>query len=208
MRKEIFVSTLGHLVILTALVLLSSPLDKPKIYPTVYQVSLISLPKIQPKLAEARVVAQEQPKVQIKQVKKEKVVPKNTAVAKKDIKKASPTEKPAAQEQTATQQIEGLGEAKFEGGKIESPYYAGIVFAKIKSMWRNPVQSTSLQAAIKFRILKDGSVTDAEIETSSGNRLYDQAALRAVMAASPLPPLPGHYVGDDLIVHLNFVGIP
>ena len=202
MKREIFFSACGHLVIIAALLLLSSPLGKSKIYPTIYQVSLISLPKLEVKTAEAQ--EQTVPKVTVKQ---EKALPKKVTAKKKPPEPAK-VEPNKTQEQNPTQQIEGFGQATLEGERLESPYYAGIVFAKIKSMWRNPVEAASLQATISFKIQKDGEVTDAAIEVSSGNNLYDQAALRAVLTASPMPPLPTHYAGKDLTVHLNFVGVP
>lgn len=205
MKKEILLSVAGHLAIIITLLLLSSPLGKSKTYPTIYQVSLISLPKIETAVVEAKTETQSQAKVEIKQ---EKIPPNKIVAKKKKVQKSAPEEQPKPQPETPTQQIEGLGEATFEGGKLESPYYAGIVFAKIKSMWRNPIQSTNLQATISFKIQKEGEVIDAAIEVSSGNTVYDQAALRAVLSASPLPPLPTHYVGKDLTVHLNFVGVP
>jgi len=202
MKREIFFSACGHLVIIASLLLLSSPLGKSKIYPTIYQVSLISLPKLEVKTAEAQ--EQAVPKVT---VKPEKALPKKIAPKKKPPEPAKEEPNQTRQE-NPIQQIEGLGQATLEGERLESPYYAGIVFAKIKSMWRNPVEAASLQATISFKIQKDGGVTDAAIEVSSGNNFYDQAALRAVLTAGPMPPLPTHYAGKDLTVHLNFVGVP
>jgi TonB family protein len=201
MKREIFFSACAHIFLLGGLLLISSPFNKSKTYPTIYQVSLISLPKLEIKTAEAKAETKPEPKVTVK----EKALPKKTTVKKKQ---PEPEEQPKTQEQPQTQEIEGLGQATFEGEKLESPYYAGIVFAKIKSMWRNPVEGTSLQATITFKIQREGEVTQAAIEASSGNNLYDQAALRAVLSASPLPPLPTHYAGNDLTVHLNFVGVP
>jgi len=43
------------------------------------------------------------------------------------------------------------------------------------------------------------------IEKSSGNSVYDQAAVRAVMAASPLPKLPDEWVGGSVLrLHISF----
>ncbi len=203
MKREILLSAGGHFIIISALLLISTPFGKDRTYPTIYQVSLISLPKIEIKTAEAKAETQVPSKVTVRE---EKVLPKKSSPKKKPPEPVK-EEQPKPQEQTP-QQIEGLGEATFEGGKLESPYYAGIVFAKIKSMWRNPVQGITLQATIVFKIQKNGEVTDAAIEVSCGNNLYDQAALRAVLTSSPLPALPTHYVGKDLAVHLNFVGVP
>ena len=57
---------------------------------------------------------------------------------------------------------------------------------------------------MRFHIERDGTISDPEIETSSGLPFVDRAALRAVLAASPLPPLPPEYGGSQLGVHLIF----
>src|SRR4030065_2669641 len=103
MKREIFFSACGHLVIIAALLLLSSPLGKSKIYPTIYQVSLISLPKLEVKTAEAQ--AQTVPKVTVKQ---EKALPKKVTAKKKPPETAK-VEPAKPQEQNQSQQIEGLG---------------------------------------------------------------------------------------------------
>jgi len=38
----------------------------------------------------------------------------------------------------------------------------------------------------------------------SGVSVYDRAAVRAVYAANPLPPLPPEFAGERLGVHLRF----
>ena len=57
---------------------------------------------------------------------------------------------------------------------------------------------------VRFQVERDGTVTEPEIEVSSGLSFVDRAALRAVIAASPLPPLPPEYSGSRLGVHLIF----
>ena len=57
---------------------------------------------------------------------------------------------------------------------------------------------------IHFRIEKDGTISDAAVERSSGLPFVDRAALRAVLSSSPLPPLPVEYAGSQLGVHLKF----
>jgi TonB family protein len=47
-------------------------------------------------------------------------------------------------------------------------------------------------------------VTDIRIVKSSGLPFVDRAALRAVEASSPLPPLPAEYAGAHLGVQLDF----
>jgi protein TonB len=51
---------------------------------------------------------------------------------------------------------------------------------------------------VGFKFLRDGTVTDAWIEKSSGFPLLDQAALAMIHAASPIPKVPDRYQGDTL----------
>ncbi|HXH90113.1 MAG TPA: energy transducer TonB, partial [Thermoanaerobaculia bacterium] len=55
-----------------------------------------------------------------------------------------------------------------------------------------------------FTVDRDGKIRDARSEISSGDSTFDRAALRAVLEASPLPPLPFGYNGTYLGVHLTF----
>jgi outer membrane biosynthesis protein TonB len=47
-------------------------------------------------------------------------------------------------------------------------------------------------------------VTNAAIEQSSGLFIFDQAAQRAVVQSSPMPPLPQDYRDSYLGVHFSF----
>ena len=60
------------------------------------------------------------------------------------------------------------------------------------------------RALVRFTINRDGRVSRIELERSSGNSSFDRAALRALYAANPLPPLPPAYRKNSLTVHLTF----
>ena len=46
------------------------------------------------------------------------------------------------------------------------------------------------EVRVKFKVSDDGMVSDAVVESSSGNASLDSAALNAVKSSSPLPPIP------------------
>jgi len=54
------------------------------------------------------------------------------------------------------------------------------------------------QALVRFVFARDGTVLDAAIERSSGHPMLDQATLEMIRAASPLPPPPDRYKGNEL----------
>lgn len=89
-----------------------------------------------------------------------------------------------------------------EGRPFEFPWYLEEIYRKVARNWRPP--SATLKATIHFRIDRTGRIEDIEVERSSGNFLFDQASLRAVQAANPMPPLPREYGGDWLGVYFDF----
>lgn len=90
-----------------------------------------------------------------------------------------------------------LGGKGMGGGTLISPEHMAYL-NKIKEyvqsgfFWNDP--SSRLQCDITFSVGMDGKISDPVISASSGNRTYDDAALRAVLKANPLPaPLASFY---------------
>lgn len=96
------------------------------------------------------------------------------------------------------------GVASIEGGDFPYTMYLTNMNRLIGTHWFRPQITGDLTTSISFTIHRDGSITDAKIEQSSGNGTADRAALRAVLESSPLPPLPFGYNGTYLGVHLIF----
>jgi protein TonB len=83
-------------------------------------------------------------------------------------------------------------------------YYVERMLALIESRWYKPAVSPGTRAMVRFRIQRNGRVEGIELEESSGNPSFDRAALRALYATNPLPPLPPAYGKSSLTVHLAF----
>jgi TonB family protein len=94
------------------------------------------------------------------------------------------------------------------GAVVEGDFPYTIYIDRMNTLigqhWFRPQAAAGITTTVKFVIGRDGTVRDAAIESESGNGLFDRAALRAVMEASPLPPLPFGYSGTYLNVHLTF----
>ena len=135
---------------------------------------------------------------------KPKKKPVNKTVPSADIEKniAAPdtlAESPADEQVTT-------GDISLDSQDFPFAYYLATVKRKIASNWQVP-ESGSLETKycrVYFRVAKDGSISSPTVETSSGNFLFDQAALRAVVQASPLPPLPSGFSDQYLGVHFSF----
>jgi protein TonB len=85
-------------------------------------------------------------------------------------------------------------------------YYLRLIQSKIGERW-SPPRATAAggeRVVVLFEIQRDGQVREPSVEKSSGNNLYDQSALRAVMEASPFPPLPPEFKASSLRVHFGF----
>jgi TonB family protein len=156
----------------------------------------------------------------------EKVAPKKEAVpvylpkqpkaaprppAKAETMPAQPASAPAGAAQPAT-----TG-GKTEGGAVSSPAVGGkaegvavssssedfkfppylvLVRDKIEQNWNPPPGAAGAKAKVEFTVLRSGRVGDAKLQVSSGNFYFDQAAVRAILMSSPLPPMPEGFYKD------------
>jgi TonB family protein len=98
----------------------------------------------------------------------------------------------------------GVSGATFDQPNFNYSYYIERMLVTIGTNWFKPALSVSTSPIIRFRISRDGSISEAEVERTSGMPFVDRAALRAVLASTPLPPLPSEFGGDHLGVHLIF----
>ena len=98
----------------------------------------------------------------------------------------------------------GIGGATFDQPDFHYSYYVERMLVTIGMNWFKPAESVPISPMIRFRIERDGTISDPQLERSSGLPFVDRAALRAVMASSPLPPLPQEFSGKYLGVHLIF----
>jgi len=75
---------------------------------------------------------------------------------------------------------------------IIQPYWS-LVQSRIGKFWNPPaVGAESLTVIVRFRLARDGSISNVGIKESSGNAYFDMAAERALREAVPLPPVPSH----------------
>jgi TonB family protein len=98
----------------------------------------------------------------------------------------------------------GIGGATFDQPDFNYSYYIERMLVTIGTNWFKPALTVPTSPVIRFRILRDGTIADVELERSSGLPFVDRAAQRAVLASSPLPPLPSEFGGGHLGVHLIF----
>jgi len=91
-----------------------------------------------------------------------------------------------------------------EGGDFPYTLYLSGMVKKIGDNWRRPQIDPGPGVVIYFRILRNGTIVESRVETSSGNATFDRVALSAVRSSSPLNPLPFGFEGNYLGVHQTF----
>ena len=97
------------------------------------------------------------------------------------------------------------GQVAVDDANFEFAYYLQMVRAQIARNWTPPAGATSgARAEVYFRVSRSGSVSGLRIDVGSGDAVFDQSALRAVVITEQLPPLPLGYSGADLGIHFGF----
>ncbi|OFV82195.1 MAG: hypothetical protein A2Y78_13995 [Acidobacteria bacterium RBG_13_68_16] len=140
--------------------------------------------------------------------------PRHPLPAKNAARKASPETQagpvepagPGTPGQTATSSggiALGVGTG---GGEEPFPfsYYLNRVLAIIESNWFRPLAPADTRCRVRCVIERSGRLVEAGLEQESASPAFDRAALRAVYAAIPLPPLPQGFGGTTLTLHLEF----
>jgi TonB family protein len=89
------------------------------------------------------------------------------------------------------------------------PYLARVVF-NVKRNWYSMIPESARlgekgRVAIVFEILKNGSVPQLRLVASSGSDPLDRAALAAIRASIPFPPLPDEFTGNHLVLQFIFL---
>ena len=140
-------------------------------------------------------------------VKPERVQPKKPGKSESEkppVREVTPG--PAADTAPRWQSADGSRAASVRtDGDFRFSYYLAALRNKIGSRWVPPQgMSGPVKAVVRFRIGRDGQVSLTEVEVSSGYAFYDQTTLRALLSATPLPPLPPGYTDDYLGVHFEF----
>lgn len=86
--------------------------------------------------------------------------------------------------------------------------YYSLIWAKIKSSWTIPEpllkEGVDLETIIVIIIGQNGGVQKTWFEKKSGNAIYDQMAMRAIIKADPLPPIPKELTQESLEVGIRF----
>lgn len=100
----------------------------------------------------------------------------------------------------------GVGALSLDASDFPYAWYLRQVLQKVQGEWQrqNQINEPSQKPLVFVEIQRDGSIRTPKIEQTSGNPFYDQAALRAIVEASPFPPLPQDWSRPSLRVMFRF----
>lgn len=78
-------------------------------------------------------------------------------------------------------------------------------FASIRAMWRNPIVGpTPRKCVVRFTVKRSGEIKDVKLEQSSGTKIFDEAAVRAVRRSVSWDEFPQFWKESEQIIHLEF----
>jgi len=102
----------------------------------------------------------------------------------------------------------GSGAPTVDLGGARFAWYGDRVGALLKGYWRPPlldvVGDERPSVTLTFVILRDGTARNVAVDVSSGVPSFDRSAMRAVLEASPLPPLPREWDEPTMPARVTF----
>ena len=174
--------------------LVDLPADVANLPPTMSgQASQPAAPVVKPQAPQVKQKVNAPKKAAAKKSRPRAFAVSKNALPELDAKK--PETKPA--EETAPAQPSAAAGKKQESVAVASttsefqfPPYLLIVRDKVERNWNPPPGVKGATVKVTFKVLRSGRVGESKLMESSGNFYFDQAAMRAILASSPFPPLP------------------
>jgi len=230
MKRAFLVSVGFHLLMILLIVVPTLFLGRRLLRPSAYQVRIVQLPPEAPAAPSAppappRIVPPPKPAPpKTKTPAKPKTIPppRHKAEAPPPLKSKPQPPPPAPKQEAPPQETPAPAQSapsapsptppalmvqpKIDVPEFDCASYCGVLEDKLEGQWSPPSISAQgpVQAVVVFTINRDGSVDNVSLEKSSGNFYFDQAAMRAVLLAAPLPPLPHTLTSSTIRVHAPF----
>ena len=100
----------------------------------------------------------------------------------------------------------GLGKGTVLGDRFGA--YTALLTQRIAQNWKTQDIDarihTAPPAVVNFTILRNGTIKDIRVKTSSGNAAIDDSAVRALYQVGKFEPLPAAYERDDAVIEFWF----
>lgn len=83
------------------------------------------------------------------------------------------------------------------------PWYISQIRLMLFNAWQKRMPGGGGEGIVTFSIMRSGAPTDLRMSASSGDAMFDAAAVESVQAAAPFPPLPSGFGEPFLKIHLT-----
>jgi TonB family protein len=83
--------------------------------------------------------------------------------------------------------------------------YLDQVESRVMAVWRLPEKLDGRRVILRMNLERSGRVSNVRVETSSGDKKFDDSAVAAIKTASPFPPVPesAKFIVGDLHMVLD-----
>jgi colicin import membrane protein len=216
-HNMIFLSLIIHLIVITVILVSIPTTSRHLTFGTAYSVALVGAEAVLPANDSSGLKDILQPKVVTNSIIiKRKITSiystpvKNQETRKLNIEKAVSAIRQKEQAQLKTTEVlSASGRPKMSDAEInaQTNEYIGAVWSKVKQNWTMPqalMPEQNITTIIDVRISRSGALENAGFEKRSGNRYFDDSALRAVKKSSPFPPLPRWIMDNSIEIGIRF----
>lgn len=220
--KMIFLSLIIHLIVIAALIVSIPTTSRRLTFGTAYSVQLVgaeaALPSREPSLLKDFIQQTEPPEAIVIKHKissiysppaKAQRETQKTTVERPSVNVRQPEKSPAGVGESGTAVADSAAGPKLSDAEMSSQTneYIAMVWARIKQNWTMPqplMPDTNITAVIDVRLSRSGALEHAAFEKRSGNRYFDESALRAVKKSAPFPPLPFWVRDNSIAIGIRF----
>lgn len=210
MKLPLLISGCTHLVLIGVIVILSrdsylSPVKSPA--PDIRWVTLVTPPREAAATNTATVAVP--PPAAIKVAPKTKPTEAKAKIESPALP-PTPALSPVAEEAEGLPDVPVISDVRVDNPNFKFIYYLNLIRLKVQENWQPPRTKTQSlpKAMVRFNINRYGNISQVLLEQTSGNLLFDQSTQRAVENIRRFPPLPEEFEDDELVVHLEFEGLP
>lgn len=216
-HNMIFLSLTIHLIVLT-LILISLPTTSRHLtFGTAYSVQLVGSEVILPAHDSSGLkdILQSNAAINPIIIKRKITSIASTPVKKQEIDKLNIEKAVSAirQNQQDKPKISAAASAARPAKMSESEVnaqtkeYIGVVWSRVKNNWTMSqalLPKENIETIIDVKISRNGALEHMGFEKRSGNRYFDDSALRAVKKSSPFPPLPYWIMDKSIEIGIRF----
>ncbi len=220
-HKMLLLSLIIHLVVITTLFISIPSSSRRLTFGPIYSVQLVGSSEIASSIESSvlrdilergedtgsNIIKKEMASISSMPVKKEETSNLNVekaidAIRKKDSS-LQETASSAVKSNTDTSSASGSGGTQATAAN----QYIAVIWSRVKGNWTLPqalMPKENTETIIDVKISRNGALEHIELEKSSGNRYFDDSAIKAVKKSSPFPPFPPYISGNHIEIGIRF----